>query len=257
MEVSNMKLGAQLYTIRNFTQTLEEFSESLKKIADIGYRSVQVSGSCAYEPEWLAEELKKNGLTCDLTHFSYDAIIENPEKVAADHKIFGCKYVGIGGMPGQFAGYDAFMEKTPDAARRIAATGSLLMYHNHAFEYHNEVDGKPALHVIAETFPKEHLGFTLDTHWVKAGGYDVVEEIKYFAGRIPCVHYKDLRFDEEGARKFAVVGEGILEMEKITEAFIEAGAEYSFVEQDNCYGEDPFACLKRSHDYLRSIGLKD
>ena len=46
-------------------------------------------------------------------------------------------------------------------------------------------------------------------------------------------------------------------MEKITEAFIEAGAEYSFVEQDNCYGEDPFACLKRSHDYLRSIGLKD
>ena len=238
-----MKLGAQLYTVRSATQTLEEFSETLKRVADIGYRSVQVSGTCAYDPAWLAEELKKNDLTCDLTHFSYDAIIENPEKVAADHKIFGCKYVGIGGMPKSFEGYDLFMEKTPEAAKRIAATGSYLMYHNHAYEFHNEINGKPVLHHIAETFPKEHLGFTLD--------------IKYLAGRLPCIHYKDLRYDEEGARKFAVVGEGILDIEKITEAFIEAGTEYAFVEQDNCYGEDPFDCLKRSHDYLRSIGLKD
>lgn len=252
-----MKLGAQLYTLRAYTQTLEDFAETLKKVADIGYRSVQVSGSCPYDPEWLAEALKTAGLTCDLTHFNYDAIIENPEKVAADHKKFGCKYVGIGAMPKGFEGYEDFMAKTPAAAEKIAACGSYLMYHNHAFEYLNEVDGKPAFHVIAEKFPKEHMGFTLDVHWVKAGGYDPVEEIKRFAGRIPCVHYKDLIFDEEGTRKFAVVGEGILDMEKITEAFIEAGAEYAFVEQDNCYGEDPFACLKRSLDYLRSLGLKD
>ena len=58
-----MKIGAQLFTLRDFCKTLDGFSETLKKVADIGYTTVQVSGTCAYEPEWLAEELKKNSLT--------------------------------------------------------------------------------------------------------------------------------------------------------------------------------------------------
>lgn len=252
-----MKIGAQLYTLHNLTTTLEGFSEALKRVADMGYRSVQVSGTCAYEPEWLAEQLKSNGLTCDLTHYNYTRIVEEPEKVVEEHKIFGCKYIGIGSMPNGFDGYDDFMKKVPDAAKRIKAAGAYLMYHNHNFEFLNKVNGEPLLHDMARKIPKDVLGFTLDVHWVKAGGYDPVEEIKYLSGRLPCVHYKDLIYDADGMRRFAVVGEGILDMEKITEAFIEAGTEYAFVEQDNCYDEDPYACLKRSLDYLRSLGLKD
>ena len=52
-----MEIGAQLYTVRDFCKTPEDFAETLKKVADIGYRTVQVSGTCAYEPEWLAEQL--------------------------------------------------------------------------------------------------------------------------------------------------------------------------------------------------------
>ena len=63
-----MIIGAQLYGLRDFTKTLDDFKETLKKVADIGYTSVQVSGTCAYEGEWLAEALKEAGLTCDLTH---------------------------------------------------------------------------------------------------------------------------------------------------------------------------------------------
>ena len=44
-----MELGAQLYTVRAFTQTLADFAETLKKVADIGYRTVQVSGTCAFD----------------------------------------------------------------------------------------------------------------------------------------------------------------------------------------------------------------
>ena len=78
--------------VHNHTKTLEDFSETLKKVADIGYTSVQVSGTCDYEPEWLKEQLKATGLTCDLTHYSFDKVLENPKKVTEDHKIFGCKY---------------------------------------------------------------------------------------------------------------------------------------------------------------------
>ena len=53
----SMQIGAQLFTVRDFCKDLESFSESLKKVAEIGYRVVQVSGSCAFEGEWLKEEL--------------------------------------------------------------------------------------------------------------------------------------------------------------------------------------------------------
>ena len=57
-----MKIGAQLYTLRDYCTNLEDFADTLKKVAEIGYTVVQVSGVCQYEPEWLANELKKNGL---------------------------------------------------------------------------------------------------------------------------------------------------------------------------------------------------
>ncbi len=50
-----MQIGAQLYSVRKYTQTLEDFSKTLKTISDIGYRVVQVSGTCAYDPYWLKE----------------------------------------------------------------------------------------------------------------------------------------------------------------------------------------------------------
>ena len=43
--------------------------------------------------------------------------------------------------------------------------------------------------------------------------------------------------------------------EEIIEACRYAGTEYATVEQDSCYGEDPFDCLKRSRDYLLKMGI--
>ena len=56
-----MKIGAQLYTVHEHTKTLPDLAEAFKKVADIGYRYVQVSGTCDYEPAWLKEQLEKNG----------------------------------------------------------------------------------------------------------------------------------------------------------------------------------------------------
>ena len=69
-----MKIGAQLYTLRDYCKTLEDFSETLKKVADIGYTTVQVSGTCAYEADWLAEQLKNTGLTCGITDICRTAV---------------------------------------------------------------------------------------------------------------------------------------------------------------------------------------
>ena len=41
-----------------------DFAETLKKAADIGFKTVQVSGN-SYEPQWLKEQLDKRA-SCDL-----------------------------------------------------------------------------------------------------------------------------------------------------------------------------------------------
>ena len=56
-----MQIGAQLYTVRNHCQNLDDFALTLRKVADIGYRTVQVSGTCAFEAGWLKDQLEQNG----------------------------------------------------------------------------------------------------------------------------------------------------------------------------------------------------
>ncbi len=52
-----MKIGAQLFTVHDYTKTLEGLEESLKKISEIGFKYVQVSGTCDYDAAWLKETL--------------------------------------------------------------------------------------------------------------------------------------------------------------------------------------------------------
>ncbi len=52
-----------------------------------------------------------------------------------------------------------------------------------------------------------------------------------------------------------VCGDGNPDFYEILQACKYAGVEYALVEQDNCFGEDPFVCLERSYKYLKSIGF--
>lgn len=253
-----MKIGAQLYSLRDYCKTTDDFAETLKKVADIGYKTVQVSGTCGYDPAWLAEELKKNGLECGLTHYPIDKVKADPVKAAADHKIFGCKYIGLGALPngGENTLDDVakFIAEMKPITKAITENGGYYMYHNHAFEFESKGD-TTIMNMLADGFAPDEMGFTLDVHWVKAGGQDPIEWLNKLKGRTPCVHFKDLVHDENGKTKFAVVGEGELDFDKIIATCIDNGVEYAFVEQDDCYGENPFDCLKRSFDFLTAKGL--
>lgn len=255
-----MKIGVQLYTLRDFCKTSEDFAETLKKVADIGYTSVQVSGTCAYEGEWLSEQLKKNGLTCDLTHYSPDEMLADPVAVVNKHKKFDCKYIGIGAMPGigdnnTKENWEKFIASYQPVAKQFKDMGCYLMYHNHHYEFF-DINGERCWDYLTKSFAPDEMGFTLDVHWVLAGGHDPLVELKALKGRIPCVHFKDYTATLSGERRFAPVGEGIIDFNKIANTCVDLGVEYAFVEQDDCYGEDPFACVKRSYDYLTSLGLK-
>lgn len=246
-----MKLGAQMYTVRDYCKDLDGFSQTLKKIADIGYKTVQVSGTCDYEADWLKEELRKNGLECAITHYNTDKIISSPEEVAAAHKVFGCKYVGIGWYDLNAKETQEFIETFKPSAKAIKDSGLSLSYHNHDPEFKIE-NGKTKLQTILESFTEDELKITLDTFWAQAGGADPAKLIRELKGRVPCIHLKDMAYD----RMMMPVGSGNMNFESIIAAAIDSGVEYALVEQDNCNGLDPFDCLKRSYEYCRANGIE-
>lgn len=259
-----MKLGAQLYTVRQDTQSLETMEECFKRIADMGYTTVQVSGTCKYDPDWMRELLDKTGLECPITHTDIPSIASDTDNVIEFHKKMGVKYIGMGGMRGlwsqeykddPFKVQDDFVRDYVPAGKKIASAGCYMMYHNHAGEFSPRPDGTLLMDYLLENFGEAEMGFTLDVHWVKAGGQDPVEWLNKLKGRTPCVHYKDLITDSEGKFKYAPVGTGELDFDAIIETSLKNGVEYAFVEQDDCYGEDPYKCLKTSIDYLHSKGL--
>lgn len=252
-----MQIGAQFFTIRDYCKNLEDFSQSLKKVADIGYKNVQISGTCAYEPEWLKEQLDKNGLKCVITHTPADRMMANAAQVAAEHEIFGCDCVGLGSA--KFApetleaDYQDFVEKFQPVAKTLKEHGKYFMYHNHAHEF-QKLNGQLILEKISQDFSPDILGFTLDTFWVQAGGGDPAQWIEKLSGRLPCIHLKDYAYTSE--RKMAVIGEGNINFDRVFEKAEAAGTRYMLVEQDDCNGEDPFVCLKRSYDFLRANGFE-
>jgi sugar phosphate isomerase/epimerase len=251
-----MEIGIQFYTLRDYCKDLNSFSETLKRVRDIGYKNVQISGVCEFSAEWLKEELLKNDLRCVITHTAPDKLQNETEKVANDHSVFGCDYIGLGYYAFQEEnGYDNFYKTYHPVAEKINAFGKYFMYHNHAHEFSKE-NGKLLIERIAEDFSPEILGITLDTFWVQAGGGDPAEWLEILKGRVPCIHLKDFAYSREKKDKMmAPIGEGNINFDRVFKKALEAGTKFMLVEQDDCNGEDPFDCIKRSYEFLKSRGF--
>ena len=203
--------------------------ETLKKVADMGIKTVQLSGVCAYDPAWMAERLKEYGLTADITHFDINRIAGDPEGTLKFHQTMNCPYIGIGCMPADYMRpftvekLNAFFDRVRPAAKYFAENGSKFMYHTHHFEF-AMVDGKNVLTRMLE-------------------------------GRTDCVHFKDMSHNANGDIIMVPNGDGIMDYDAIIKACIDTGVKFGYIEQDNCNGEDPFVCMKRSYDFFRSRGL--
>ena len=221
----------------------------------MGYKNVQVSGTCDFAPAWLADQLQQTGLRCVLTHTPPARLQNDTAAVARAHTRFGCDCVGLGYYPFKeeepAQSYEHFVQTYRRVAECLHKNGKYFMHHNHAYEFQKR-GKKTVLECLARDFAPELLGFTLDTYWIQVGGGDPAEWIGRLSGRVPCIHLKDYAY---GA-KMAVIGEGNLNFDRIFQKAAEAGTKYMLVEQDDCYGESPFACLRRSYEYLKAGGFE-
>ncbi len=252
-----MFIGAQSYTVRSFTQTERDFRIAMQRIAGIGYTAVQLSAIGPIDPKAIRNICDENGLAIVLTHTNPERILNDVDAVIREHETLGCKYIGIGSMPDRYRSadwIDRFAADYGAPARAIRDAGKLLMYHNHNFEWEKLPSGKTMMDALLDSMPADIMGVTLDTYWVQAAGADICDWIEKLQDRIPCVHLKDMAV-KGFEQRMAAVGEGNIDFGKILKLLKKLGkTEHILVEQDNCYGDSPFACLRRSYDYLKGLG---
>ena len=124
-----MRLGAQLFTLRDYTQTAQDLDRSLEQVARMGYQTVQVSAIGPIPAQQVREICDKHGLQVVLTHWNPDRILNDTEAVIEEHEILGCDYIGLGMMPKKYCTPEwlsHFAEDFKEPAKKIAAAGKLM-----------------------------------------------------------------------------------------------------------------------------------
>jgi sugar phosphate isomerase/epimerase len=246
-------IAAQLYTVRELMKTEEDIRRTLKLIRGIGYEAVQLSGLGPIDPQVLKGICDDLGLCICATHVGYDLLRHDLAQTISDHKIWNCRYVGVGsispGYPKTIEGYTRYAKDMNAAGSELRRNGLVLIYHNHHFEF-EKLDGRTALEILlAETDPGS-VDFEIDTYWVQAGGGSPVSWLKKVEGRMDVVHFKDMAiYDQQ--QTICEIGTGNLDWPSIIDTCRNIGVKWYCIEQDSCRGGDPIASLAMSWNYLQ------
>lgn len=254
--MTSFLIGAQLYSMRDRTQTPEALLETLKALKAAGYTSVQLSGQGDMPDEQIAEMLKETGMMVPATHISMDMFENHLDEVIRRHKLWGCGYPGLGGLPGEYRdsaeGYRAFARLINPIAKKLRDNGLQFIYHNHAFEF-TQFDGVPGYQILMDS-ASEDVQFEMDTYWVQAGGGDPAAWIEKLRGRMDVVHFKDMSARADNQTIMVPGGTGNMNWSRIFEACEKIGVKYAFIEQDNAVETDSLACMTTAIRSMSALG---
>ncbi len=245
------QVGVQLYTLRDFLQTPEDFQETLQKVADIGYKSVEIAHRPMSEDE-LAGLCAEKGLVVCASHESTDDILNNPARVIEHLEEFGCRYA-VYPYPGELdlQSRDVVVDLIrglEQSGRALKEAGKILAYHNHDMEL-NLLDGKPVLERLFAETGKDHLHAELDTYWLHVAGASPEAWCAHMRDRLPLLHLKDCLPEDGDKPRFGEIGSGTLDFKRIIATAEVSGCEWFIVEQDVCPG-DPFESLEKSFRFI-------
>ena len=256
--MSQNVIAAQMYTVRDFTKTVEGFSDSVAKIGAIGYTAAQVSSIGPIPAADVKKICDDHGITIANTHIAWERLQEDIAAVIEEHHLWQCKHVAVGSMPRHFIeageeGIYQFVKEATEVGRTLHEAGLTFSYHNHSFEFMRYGD-KCGLEILFDETDPRYLQAELDTYWIQFGGGDVCDWILRLKDRMPVIHFKDMAMAGWRDHVMKEVGEGNLNWPAILDACREANVEWYAVEQDICPG-DPFESLAISYRNMVNMGL--
>jgi sugar phosphate isomerase/epimerase len=180
-------LGVQLYSVRDDIGPAD-LAATLRRLAAMGFTHVEPY-RILDDPAGLAAALRASGLAATAAHANVitadqDAYLAAAAQLGLDTLIV--PWTEPDSIADR-AGVEALAAAINAAAARAADRGIRVGYHNHDFEFRQQVDGVPAYQILTDALD-ERVVLELDTFWASMGGADVFELIPALAGRLRFVH---------------------------------------------------------------------
>lgn len=270
--MKKMKVGLQLYSIRQ--AMTEDMDSALAQVKAMGYDYVEFSGGrygrTAAETRAL---LDKHDLTCVSVHQS-PSFFENDPVDALDYVVtLGAEFcvIPVCRLPAYLEDREKQFRLFREMTEAFRQAGIRLLYHNHDHELTVlPGDEIPLLDRIFREVPGLEPEF--DTCWLSYGGAEPVTYLEQYATRLDVIHLKDYCCDAlphrpmwqllaEGCPKpekrsqvdfrYAPVGMGVENWQRILSAARASSASYVVVEQDESRERSPMEAAALSRRYLQ------
>jgi sugar phosphate isomerase/epimerase len=283
-----LPIGLQLYTVGAEMQ--KDFAGALKRIASIGYKSLEGASLASLQGK-SASEYKKafgdHGLTMPSAHVVQTTMTDDQMS-----KLIGfCGDLGLEFMvcattpigppagpaaPGPTADerrlaalarlnnltQDDF-QRTADAFNKVAGqitkAGMKFAYHNHALEFKSFSDGTTGFDVLLQNTGKSIVNYELDCGWAVYAGQNPVALLNQYPDRIKMLHVKDEQAGfpptiGDGGAPTTEIGKGVVDWKGVFTAAKKAQIAHYFVEQEPPFSEmPPLDAIKVSYDYLHAL----
>ena len=251
---TGMPLGFQSWTIRN--ELGKDFPGTLKMMADIGYRQIEMCSPKGYEQigfgaftKMKTSDIRKTiedaGMTCPSCHFGFTEF--NDENI--DDRIVFAKELGLTQMicstfwmpkTATLKDYRDAADKLNKAAEKINKAGLKTGFHNHDFEF-AMLEGKLIYDELLAAFDPKSVKLQFQTQ-VIVHGYKAADYFTKYPGRFISAHLSDWSAD----KKEVALGQGVIDWKEFFTAAKKGGVKNMFVEM----GQDKF---KDSAAYLAKL----
>lgn len=242
--------GLQLFTLRD--ELGRDFEGTLARIAEMGYREVELVSTHGRRGAEVRRILDRLGLSAVSQHIAPEAIETDWGRTFGEAAELGCRYLVVAWLPPEtrrtvddWRRWGRRLTRSGEAARQA---GLGFAYHNHDFEFRPVARRIPFDVLLRESDPAL-VSVELDLYWVTKGGQDPLDYLRRLNDRVRLVHVKDM--DRTPARGMADPGEGILDFPTLLGTAARAGVRHYFIEHDS--PRDGFETARKGVALLRRL----
>ena len=100
--MSEVKLGIQLFTLRDFIKTAEDFDKTLDELSKEDVSVIQISAIGPIPQNEVKEIVEKYNMDVCVTHTNFERMKSDTQTVIDEHKMIDCDCLGLGGKGDEY-----------------------------------------------------------------------------------------------------------------------------------------------------------
>ena len=231
-----IEIGVQQIMLSSLSKNDETLLESLKRVKEYGYDSIELNSFMIHPSSFLVRTLTRaagmavgntgkrdwknlipqSGLKVISLHSDLNSIERDPKSVAEEALEYGTDKVVITGMYRydytSSSSLSSLAARLDEGGRRLKEYGVSLLYHNHNIETVKDEKGRTALDVIINETNGDYVSFELDTFWLSEAGCPLEEWMKKMGGRLKLWHIADRGWRGNSKQIAPIVKSGSVEL---------------------------------------------